>query len=334
MLASLYMYIDVARPETWDELNDSLKMQIGLPDPLRARAFKGLAHAVFEITQGSAQFMAHKKAIGCIKGQTPTFENLLPYYYKETYEVNLISHLQLQDVKGWVDGLKKDTNFVVFAEDHPVTGEIYPFVEELDKLLNEKRIYSFRISHARHFYENVEVRPYSVRLCSYTGNLAIAVLGERFRCPPMFVQNMDWNHAEVLQEVVVAREGRVVNPSLVGAFEASMLDICKGYFDSEKLRVFDRAVLVFKDTSAEALAEKVFAKLGLSSEEGWTMVDSTNMCKWSGVKMFNQWWEPKPSNETLRGLLVAGIEILENPQFAKAIRESLKELLEEQTWSV
>ncbi|WP_413295067.1 hypothetical protein ACLSU7_08305 [Bdellovibrio sp. HCB185ZH] len=329
------MYIDVVRPETWDELNDSLKTQMGLLDPLRARAFKGLAHAVFEIAQGTAQFLAHKKAIGFIKGQTPAFENLLPYYYKETYEVNVLSHLQLQDVKTWADGLKKETNFVVFSEDHPVTGETYPFVDELDKILNEKRIYSFRISHFRHFHESTQsLRPYSVRLCSYTGNLAIAILGERFRCPPLMVQNMEWNHADVLQEALLASEGRKLNPSLISSFESSFQDIAKPYFTSEQPRLYDRAVLVFKDTSAEALAEKVFTKLGISIEEGWSQMDSTNMCHWSGVKMFSHWWEPTPSTETLRGMLIMSPTILENPQFAQALRESYQELLEEQTWTV
>lgn len=329
------MYIDVVRPETWDELNDSLKTQMGLPDPLRARVFKGLAHAVFEIAQGSAQFMAHKKAIGFIKGQTPVFENLLPYYYKETYEVNILSHLQLQDVKAWADGLKKETNFVVFAEDHPVTGELYPFVDELDKVLNEKRIYSFRISHARHLHEKTEtLRPYSVRMCSYSGSLAVAVLGERFRCPPMMVQNMDWNPSEVSQELTLSLEGRKLNETLVKSFETSFSDIAQPYFKAEQTRLFDRAVLIFKDASAEALAEKTFAKLGISSAEGWSQVDSTNMCHWSGVKMFSHWWEPSPSTETLRGLLIVGPTILENPQFATALRESYQELLEEQSWTV
>ena len=93
-----HMLIDVVRPESWDELNDSLKIQLGLAAPLRARAYKGIAQAVFEITQGTAQFMAHKKAIGAIKGQTNVFESLLPYYYKETYDVTLTSHLDLKNV--------------------------------------------------------------------------------------------------------------------------------------------------------------------------------------------------------------------------------------------
>jgi hypothetical protein len=327
------MLIDVVRPETWDEVNDSVKTQLGLATNLRTRAFKGLAHAVFEVTQGSAQFMAHKKAIGFIKGQTSVFENLLPYYYKETYEVAIVSHRDLTNPKEWVEGLKKDTNFVLFAEDHPVTGEIYPFVDELDKLLNEKRIYSFRISHARHFHENVEVRPYSVRLCSFTPELSVAVLGERFRCPPMLVQNMEWNRDEVLQQLIIAREGRGLEPALIQQFETTMSDIAEPYFSTGQ-RLFDRAAVVLKDTSAEAVAEKVFSKLNLTMEEGWSMLSSTNMCHWSGIKMFAHWWEPMPSNDTLRGLMLVGPELLKNPQFTIALKESYQEIKNEQSWTV
>ncbi|MBO9666486.1 MAG: hypothetical protein J7501_06690 [Bdellovibrio sp.] len=327
------MLIDVVRPETWDEVNDSIKTQLGLAPHLRVRAFKGLAHAVFEVTQGSAQFMAHKKAIGFIKGQTSVFENLLPYYYKETYEVAILSHRDLSNVKEWVESLKKDTNFVLFAEDHPVTGETYPFVEELDKLLNEKRIFSFRISHARHFHENLEVRPYSVRLCSFTPELSIAILGERFRCPPMLVQNMEWNRDEALQQLIIAREGRSLEPALVQEFESEMKDICEPYFNSTQ-RLFDRAAVVFKETSAEALAEKVFAKLHLPSEVGWSMLSSTNMCHWSGIKMFSHWWEPTPSHEILRGLMLIGPELLKNTEFKKSLQEAYQEIKNEQSWTV
>lgn len=328
------MLIDVVRPESWDELNDSLKIQIGLAAPLRARAYKGIAQAVFEITQGNAQFMAHKKAIGVIKGQTSVFESLLPYYYKETYDVTLTSHLDLKNIKEWVDGLKKDTNFVFFAEDHPVTGEVYPFADELDKALNEKRIFSFRVSHARHFHENLEVRPYSVRLCSFTPDVAVAILGERFRCPPMMAQNMAWSGEEFLQDVHVAQSERELNPLVVREFEKSVEAVAEAFFKDGQIRLQDRAVVVFKDVSAEALAQKVFSKLGMSNEEGWMKVSSTNMCHWSGMKMFGHWWDPTPTHELLRGLFIVGTELLQDADFAKAVIVSYQEIKQEQSWLV
>ncbi|MGE5087399.1 MAG: hypothetical protein ACM3MG_13930 [Bacillota bacterium] len=328
------MLIDVVRPESWNELNDSLKTQLGLPTPLSARAYKGIAQAVFEITQGNAQFMSHKKSIGVIKGQTSVFESLLPYYYKETYEVSIVSHLDLKNVKEWVESLKKDTNFVLFAEDHPVTGEVYSFADELDKALNDKRIFSVRVSHARHFNEALEVRPYSVRLCSFAPEIAVAILGERFRCPPMMAQNMAWNIEEFLQDVQLSLSEHSANPKLVKEFEKSIASIAEGYFKEDQARLYDRAVIEFKDVSAEALAQKVFSKLGMSPEEGWMNISSTNMCHWSGTKMFGHWWDPTPSPETLRGMLVVRGAMLEEAEFTKILIAAHTEIMQEQSWSL
>lgn len=328
------MLIDVLRPEAWDEVNDSVKTYLDLDPKLRARAYRGFAQALYEVSQSTAQFMAHKRAIGVIKGQTPAFENLLPYYYKETYEVFARSHLQLLDVKEWVEGLKKETCFVLFAEDHPVTGEIYPFAEELDRLLNEKRIFSVRISHARHFSEATEVRPYSVRVCSYSATAAVAILGERFRSPSLMVENMAWEKEEFLAELVRARAEKKIDAALVEKFEKEIKSGAEIYFKEGAPRLFDRAVCVFKEVSAEALAESVFKKIGLSSEEGWKKINSTNMCHWSGIKMFRHWWEPTPSQDMLCGLLVISPELLSTKDFAKLLISSYEEIQQQQSWSL
>lgn len=328
------MLIDVTVPEKWDELNDQIKSSLGLSDRLRARAYYGLAQAVFEVSQSTAQFMSHKRAVGFIFGQTAVMESLLPYYYKETYEVQTLSHAKLQNIQEWVESLKKDTNFVLFSEDHPVTGELYPFADELDKLLNEKRIYSFRTSHFQHLHQNVEVRPYTVRLCSFSPTSAVAILGERFRSPALMVQNMVWEKFRFLEELAKARSERVVNPGLVEKFEEEIKTVGRPYFSPKSSRLFDRAVCIFDDVSAEALAEILFAKLGYSSEDGWKKISTTNLCHWSVVKMFRHWWEPQPTAEDLRGLLVIGAELLNTKDFAKLVVSSYEELKAQQSFSL
>src|SRR5437868_6339989 len=149
--------------EEWEKLNDQLKIQFSLPAENSVKIYKGMAHAVFETAQGTAQFLSHKRSLGVVKGQTPYFDSLLPYFYKEVFGVQAISHLALTDPEVWVNSLKKDTIFVLLAEDHPVTGELYNY-DRLDELLNEKKIFSFRISHFRHFYEKVPLRPFFVPL--------------------------------------------------------------------------------------------------------------------------------------------------------------------------
>ncbi|WII72951.1 hypothetical protein QJS83_03580 [Bdellovibrio sp. 22V] len=328
------MLIDVLRPEAWEDLNDRVKTSLELDVKIRARSYAGLGQAVFEISQGTAQFMSHKKAIGVLQGQTSVFDSLLPYYYKETYDVAVLSHLKLANVKEWVEGLKKDTCFVLYSEDHPVTGEKYGFVEELDKLLNEKRIFSFRVSHATHFHEKIEIRPYTVRLCSFTASAAVAVLGERFRSPTLMAQNMSWNADGFLNELKTSQQGRATNATLIEKFEQEISSVAKKFFKQDSLRLFDRAVAILPDVSAEAVAQNLFKKLGLSAEQGWQKINSTNMCHWSATKMFRHWWEPTPSAEDLRGLLVISPELLNTKDFAKMLISSYEEVKAQQSWDV
>lgn len=329
------MLIDVVRPETWEELNDEVRNVLGLSAKLKARVFQGLGQAVFEIAQGSAQFMAHKKSIGVIRGQTPVFESLLPYYYKETYEVHALSHLALVNVKEFVESLKKDTNFVLFAEDHPVTGEIYPFVEELDKLLNEKRIFSFRVSHAGHFVQSEELRPYSVRICSFAPDLAVAILGERFRSPSLSAFNQTWNKADILLRLQQTRASRTHNEKTLRDFEAQVQNKIPVFFQPETKRIFDRTVLMIPDASAEAVAQLLFKKLGWSTADGWKKIETTNQCHWStGAKTFKTWWEPNPTPQSIRGLLVISLEALQTKDFANLLISSYEEIKQLQSWTV
>lgn len=328
------MLIDVVRPETWEELNDQVKSYLDLAPRVRARVYNGLSQAVYEVSQSTAQFMSHKKAIGVILGQTSAFEGLLGYYYKETYEVHTRPHTQITDVKEWVESLKKDTCFVLFSEDHPVTGELYPFADELDRLLNEKRIFSFRVSHAQHFYTSPEVRPYSVRLCSFDSRAAVAIVGERFRSPSMMAHNMSWDGVDFVSILEKSKAGRAQNTLLMEQVEKDLSSVAEPYFKAGQSRLSDRAVMVFKDVSAEALAQRIFQQLGLSPAEGWQQLATTNMCHWSVVKMFHHWWEPAPSLETLRGMLIIGPELLNTKDFAKIVISSYEDIKAQQSWNV
>jgi len=137
-----------------------------------------------------------------------------------------------------------------------------------------------------------------------------------------------------LQDMQLAISERHANPSLVMEFEKNAASVAELYFKENQARLYDRAVIVLKDVSAEALAQKVFAKLGMSSEEGWTNISSTNMCHWSGTKMFGHWWDPTPSSELLRGMLIVGAHVLEEADFTKILIAAHAEVMQEQSWSV
>lgn len=327
------MLIDVVRVENWDELNDQVKLELQLTTKVRVRCYRGLGQAVYETTQALAQFLAHKKAVAFIFGQSPLLESLLPFYFKESYDVLRSASSGLINVVEWVQSLSKEMNFVVYCEDHPVTGELLPFVDELDRLLNEKRVFSLRISHSRHFIQTEELRPYTVRLCSYTADMAVAQLGERYRAPSLLAQNMNWNSSETIQNLNQARTHHSLNQAEVEKFESEILDFTQPVLGNVP-RTFDRALCFMPDVSAEAVAQKLFEKLQMPAEQGWSEVETTNMCQWGSVKLFRHWWQPEPSLELLRGLLVIRASFLKTKDFAKLLRSSYEEVKAQQSWEV
>ncbi|MNL69432.1 hypothetical protein D3C87_1942900 [compost metagenome] len=86
--------------------------------------------------------------------------------------------------------------------------------------------------------------------------------------------------------------------------------------------------------SGDALAKKVFEKLGIPAVEGWRQLETPNQCHWNAVRMFKSWWQPEPSIEDLRGMLVIGVPLLETKDFAKHLISSYEELKALQSWEV
>ncbi len=329
------MKLDLPLSENWELLNDLVEQKLSIQGPLQARVYKDLSSAILEIAQGTAQFFSHKKSLGFIKGQTPAFDFLLPHFYKEAFQIKHTSYTHVGDVKDWVESLNKDTSFVLFAEDHPVTGEKYIFCDELDRLLNEKRIYSIRISHARFAKEDLEVRPYSVRICSWAVDLAIVVCGERFRSPSMVVHRQNWDQDAVASQIQRIQSEHVSQPQKIKDFENKLTVKSAGiqaWFQPTQERIWDRAVLNFTGVNAEALAQLLFKKLGLEAPQAWQMIETTNMCRWGVTRMYQNWWEPLPKDDILRGLLIFDAKILDAKDFADLVLSSYEEIQQLQTW--
>jgi len=316
--------------EEWERLNDQLKIHFEVASENTVKVYKGMAHAAFEIVQGTAQFLSHKRSFGVVKGQTPYFESLLPYFYKEVYGVQPVSHLALTDPEAWVNSLKKDTIFVLLAEDNPVTGELYNY-DRLDEILNEKKIFSFRISHFRHLYEKADLRPYSVRICYLNNDLAVAVCGERYKTPALIAPQMNWSPSQVLKEIQKIH----VSPQdqkLVESFEKSFAEIATPWFAVPTPRLFDRVLLKFPEVSGEALLQRLFDHLQVDPSKYYETLDTTNLCRWNQMKTFANWWEPKPTTEDLASLLVIDSGWLVTKDFAKILKTTYEEIKAEQSW--
>jgi hypothetical protein len=327
------MKLAVVPLEHWEELNQSLHELLAVLPNNTLRTYRGLAHAAYEIVQGAAQFFSHKRHIGMVKGQTPYFEPLMASFYKDAFGMQVIPYENLRNseaIKAWVEALSKDTSFVLFAEDHPVTGELFPW-EELDQLLNEKRIFAFRISHFQHFHRAPLVKPYSVQLCYLDPDLAVAKCGERFKVPPLLAPAMDWDVPRILQQIQRLHRGHE-EPQQVELFESQFLDLATPWFSPGAARLYDRVVLNFKDVSGEALLRGLQQTLQLDSSQLFQTIDTTNLCRWNHYRTFSSWWLPQPSEADLQGLLVIDSGWLVTKDFAKILRQICEEIKAEQSW--
>jgi hypothetical protein len=150
----------------------------------------------------------------------------------------------------------------------------------------------------------------------------------------MMVQNMNWDVNSFLAALAKVPGRDLQNRLLVERFEQEVGTVAKLYFSPDKTRLFDRTVFYFNDINAEALAGQLYKKFGLSKTLGSEKLATTNMCHWSGTGLFSGWWEPAPSVEALRGLLVISAELLQIKDFAKEVISSYEEIKREQSWDV
>ncbi len=322
------MKVDLLPFEGWEKLNDQIRSALQLPADIQPRAYSGMASAIYEIAMSTAQFYSHKRSVAIVEGQTPYFQGLLPYLYKEGYQVQIKP--TDQDFKTWMDSLKKDTNFLLSCDDHPITGEVYS--NEIDKIANEKKIFHIRLSHNSHIFENSkEVQPYTAKICSFGPNSAVALMGAKFRSPVLVASSMNWNALQFISEIELTQKTAKANEALVTQFEKMFqepsLAHFKIYFEGSNSRIFDRAVFYSTQVAGEAVQQYLARQIGVEIQEpGFErQIETTHQCRWGGTKSFETWWNPRPSNDVLRGMLILGLDAIQNPKTVETLKNVLSE---------
>ncbi len=323
------MHIDLITAEGWEDLGDELKKtfpgNLFLKDaPVQLRSYKSTGHAAFEASQTLSLVYSHKRSVAYIKGLSPVFEFLIPHYLKEALHIQSVDHSQIPDPQAWCESLKKDTNFVLMAEDHPVTGEIFE-TDAIDKILNEKKIFSIRVSHAKHFKTCEEVRGGSARILSFGQDLAITIFGSRFKPQSFTAAQMGWEKLAVIQKIQRKRK-RIFDQNLVENFEHEFASW--KYFKSKTERLYDRAVLVFPDINGDALINDLAEVMSLNKNSIADVMSTTSQCSWQDPISFKGWWSPPPRPEEIRGLVVFSAEILARKDFANLVKTSYDKVMD------
>lgn len=291
------------------------------------RIFQGLMPAVFETVFGLALFHSHKKSAVLCKGNTYAFQGVLPYLFKDGFQIQNLSANVKHDFQAIVEGLKKDTNFVLLAEDHPTTAELFDF-EELEKKLNEQKIFCIRISHHLWRRNLQKLSPYSVRICSVDPQHAFVQLGEKFKAPTMTTQFIDWraqNFASILENSV---SSFAENKKMVEDFESSLPEGWQAWAFSQQ-RLYDRAVVFHPNLNAEAVVTALLGQNKFTQQDslpGFPIsIESINFARWKTMLKFEDWWEPLPTAEQIRGMIIVDQKLLQNNDLRKALAEVEKQ---------
>jgi hypothetical protein len=337
------MKIDLIQSGNWDAANLALGQEIdifsGRNLKKNLRIFKGLNHGVYEISVGSNLLLSHKRAVGLVNGNTPFFKDIKQTLFKEGFSVQSINLSELCDqkieAKAWVESLKKDTNYVLFSSDHPVTGELFSLWQKLDQELNEKKIFSFRISHSDWLRDlkdsGFEIRPYSVHLMSVAPDFAFALCGEKFKAVPLMAGNMFWDPATLVADLQKTFANFEEDKSLVQNFEKNLLPANWQPFELKNPteRLYDRALICNSGVNAEAVMSELLKNISKDqisisqSAPGFlNSVETSSLCRWGGINLYDHWWESKPSDEILRGLLVISAQLIKDTKIKSELEKA------------
>lgn len=326
------MKIDLLQSMAWEDWNDRFRHEFAEPRAWvtsadqQGRMYRGLAHAVSEVVLGSALFLSHKKSITVIRGETWAFESVLPQLYKMGMQVQEVPRHQIHSWEEWVNELPPETNCVLWAEDHPITGE-YEDRSALAALLSKKRITSVVVTHDAFWTRPHPVETYGVRLYSLEPSATWGILGARVRTPPLFAHRMEWQEAELQALQARLNQGAgSENEDRVRSFEKAVLASNLGFeiFPFQRDRLWDRSVIYHPEYNGDALLQ-AWEKSPVAGEAAAPDQSARSLvrCSAGSIPELRTWWDPLPAPERLRGLLVLGLDALGTEKLDERLRQAL-----------
>jgi hypothetical protein len=314
------MRIDVAAPDAWGRLSERYRAHLpeALQHPgLAVLVFKGVGHAVTEVTKSLAQLYAHKKTIAIITHTDPSFESVAVAFSQDEFQVKLITPEQAKEAATWIP-LLDELLFVLASEDDPITGKLTD-LEALNQAITGKRVFKILVSHEVHNWKTVSrPEPFGIKILSLGSDRALLIGGERCKIQPQFAPNLYWvseSDAEIKNHLATlnASLDEASAKTRVEKFEANLPHGFKTYFKAGANRVFDRAVFFHPEFDGLAVIEELsgtlqtqVAPIGQESA-----LETTSACRWQSPR-FQDWLIARgETDESTRGLVIASQDLIE-----------------------
>lgn len=289
--------------------------------------FPHLQQASLEVASHLASTFSHKMSIGVIQGTGLLSHEIILHFSKLGYHVQTFSiekESSRNELNEWVKNLRKDTLFLFYEEDQFFTGEKFLALKNIESE-SEKKIFTIKVSHQIHFYENdEEIDELTIRLLSLQNNKVLGLLGQKMKVQPLtspyVLSNLkvsDFSYKKKKEEAIKIKE-----------VESKLPDSFQSYFGPEfNERTFDRLVIYASNIDGDALLNRLAEQLSHSLEPVGEDIymETASLCRWDWLKNFD-WLGPKRIGENqLKGLLVLQKSILEGE---KNIQKKLQQAYE------
>lgn len=309
-----------SRPEQWDLVNLRLKNELATNNQIRSYINPFLA--THDLLISLAQLYAHKRSIAWVTGASPLLENSQPYFVRESYQIQNLKMADLllapDEGKSIIDGLNKDTLFLVYFKNHALSGENFPY-EKIEEWANAKRIFFILVNHE--FCSDFKILPSSYGIQVVDKNLTLSVLPERAKLnsPLGAYQNMYWNE----QWPALFKTKSAPLESAIKSWEDSLSQSKWNYIAQ---RSWDRSVLFFDSVHGEIVAEKL-------KEKGHSNVRSYSDCVMNSPKAIRSWIQPELSETVLRGLVILSFNAPKDIPSKALLDQITNEIKTESEWT-
>lgn len=258
------------------------------------RLYQNFEMALYDITASQLQFMSHKNFIGNVKNGCSFLETLNKNWQRQSLNIQLKS--KSQPWIEFIETLNGETNFVVWASENEITGEILideNLCNEIHERLSKKRIFSIQIAHSFN-PEKLKALPTHavlvIRNNIFNDGPVMVLSSEKYKASSLVgeYQNLasDLSLQNYLQK---SKQLQITNT-------ASSQNSYFSKFSSTCMRLNDREVLLFDEINAAAIKED----LQLSTQDCFCTAE---MPFWV-LDLFKNWWEEAENENLLRGLMV------------------------------
>ena len=303
-------------------LERQIRNDHGISDAQRIRLCAGLCHALPETARGLFSQYPHRTIMAVQKDGGPHFEALITLFSREGFKVLEFTKSDFANPAKFIEGMGKNGLFVLASEDDPLTGEIFD-LEKIRDELAKQRIFFVTVSSSLHVREktNMAFHDVSSRLLVLGEGLTLCLDGARVLVDPLLRGEVEvWGK----YEPAVSGENEVQ----VKEFEKKLKSVASPVLKEADSRLFDRAVLSFRDLDGSAVLETFRGQKNI--KDGQTgfhrLIEAPSLCRW-GDSLSQNWlrargWDPG----FIRGMVVfdASLATDENARLLVELANELK----------